>query len=378
MEVPRLLESQSENQTRHGSLTQWAVLVRCASYNKIMQRFCWDVAKKKLSMIEEGHSSGRSQNRIRASSELASGSCAKVERDTATNLSCQWCGRRVQWWRDVGQWENLVPVCARLCLLQKMRQRHRQRRWVLTRATTRRISESESPLHLGAPRNEDNEKDEQCSPQGGALRGAVRDIRVDRGLRRSGFCHSPAARHLQSWDDVLSSEAGQDGRNRARRTAVIHAVYKARGDLRQEFQDNSSKEKRRRPRSRSRWWSSTIFLELYWRSRFSESCCSKNETLCSEGRFSDTSQLHWCPETNKNEHWCASRSNHRWLLEYWWRHVTVRTLNQGDMIRIAEQKKPPEEIMWETGRKTGYSKTWTYLAGRVVKHVEKLSAQSHK
>ena len=65
----------------------------------------------------------------------------------------------------------------------------------------------------------------------------------------------------------------------------------------------------------------------YGRLHISESCCSKNETLFSERRFSDTIELHWCPETNENEYWCTSWSNHRWWLKYWWRQS--RCLNLG-------------------------------------------------
>ena len=54
--------------------------------------------------------------------------------------------------------------------------------------------------------NED-EKDGLCSPLEGALRAAVHDIRVDRDLGRSSFCHRSVARRSQSQGGVLSSAA---------------------------------------------------------------------------------------------------------------------------------------------------------------------------
>ena len=39
----------------------------------------------------------------------------------------------------------------------------------------------------------------------------------------------------------------------------------------------------------------------------------------SEGRFSDTSELYRCSQTNKNENWCTSRGDQRWLVEHGWR-----------------------------------------------------------
>ena len=74
--------------------------------------------------------------------------------------------------------------------------------------------------------------------------------------------------------------------------------------------------KRRSPRPRSRWRSTTRFLEHSGKLHMSESCCSENKTLRSKGRFSDALALHWCPETNENEHWWTSWGYHRWLAEH--------------------------------------------------------------
>ena len=77
--------------------------------------------------------------------------------------------------------------------------------------------------------------------------------------------------------------------------------------------------RRRSPTSESRSWSFTRFLECSGRWHDFAVCCSKDETLCSEGRFSDTSELYGCSETNKNQHWRISRGDHRWLLQHGWR-----------------------------------------------------------
>ena len=70
------------------------------------------------------------------------------------------------------------------------------------------------------------------------------------------------------------------------------AVSKAGRDFRQELDKNSAEEKRGSPRCRSRCRSSTRFLEHHVRLHLSESRCSENETPCSEGRFTDPSELH--------------------------------------------------------------------------------------
>ena len=124
-------------------------------------------------------------------------------------------------------------------------------------------------------------------------------------------------------------------------------VYKAESDLRRESQHNSSKEKKRKPEIQiqvtklgkiSGAFSEITYIGIMLR------------PLCSEGWSPSTSDLH-CPETNESEHWSASWGNHRWLLENWWRQVTVCTLDRCDMIRITT-KNPPEGRMWVQSRRT--------------------------
>ena len=104
----------------------------------------------------------------------------------------------------------------------------------------------------------------------------------------------------------------QDERNLTRKTAVIHCCVQSGERSQARPSTKLSRRKRRSPRSRSGCWISTRFVKYYGRLHIS--CCTKNKTLCSEIRFSDTSESHWCPEINENERWCTSWGKHRGLL----------------------------------------------------------------
>ena len=56
-------------------------------------------------------------------------------------------------------------------------------------------------------------------------------------------------------------------------------------------------------------------------------------------------------ETNENWHCRSSWGYYQWLLECWWRQVTVWTLDRCDKIRIVNTK-PPGGHMWVRGRLT--------------------------
>ena len=88
---------------------------------------------------------------------LQVGSSARVGCDPVTNLSSQWCGRRVQWWRDVSQRE------------------------------TRKVL---GCLEWPRPKQQFVVGDRGSR----TADGSVHDIRVDRGPESSGFGLSPAAR----------------------------------------------------------------------------------------------------------------------------------------------------------------------------------------
>ena len=155
-----------------------------------------------------------------------------------------------------------------------------------------------------------------------------------------------------------------------RRIAVIHSCAPSGGRSQAIIiiWRTSVRRSRRSPRSRSRCRSSTRCLKHHGTWHTSESCCSEYETLCSEGRFSDTSELYWFPETNENDHWCASWDNHRWLLQYWWRQVIVWTLDRCDKIRVPQQRSTRRTHV-------GFKAAWRrnrclqdlHLAGRIVK-----------
>ena len=82
----------------------------------------------------------------------------------------------------------------------------------------------------------------------------------------------------------------QDGRNFARRTAIIRRRVPSTGaTLGTIFKNNLQKKEARDPgpdlEVRQDFWT-------HGRLCMAESCCSKGEPLCSDGRFSDTSDSH--------------------------------------------------------------------------------------
>ena len=118
-------------------------------------------------------------------------------------------------------------------------------------------------------------------------------------------------------------------------------------------------------------WNITYVSESHW---------SENETPCSSRRFSDTSESHWCPETWKRAVMHCKK----------WPSMTIGTwmpishcLNPGPVWQGSSlfNKNPPEGHVWVQVRltkETGQRKTWTYWVGRMVKHVENISAQSDR
>ena len=62
------------------------------------------------------------------------------------------------------------------------------------------------------------------------------------------------------------------------RQPVSTAVYKAEGDLWQEFEETHSKEKKQ-----PEMLEFDKIFDALWRSHMTEGCCSENETRCSEG-----------------------------------------------------------------------------------------------
>ena len=145
----------------------------------------------------------------------------------------------------------------------------------------------------------------------------------------------------------------RERRHVARRTPVIHHCVQSLRRPQAIILTNIFR-RRRNSRSESRSWSSTRCLEYCGKLHLSESCCSKNETRRSEGRFSDTSELHWCPETVENEHCCTSWGDHRWFLECRWVQFTVWTPRR---TYVGSRQTDKEAV---------YYKTWQYLARRTV------------
>ena len=145
---------------------------------------------------------------------------------------------------------------------------------------------------------------------------------------------------------------------------LLTNINKAKGDATRESHQHSSS-------SRSRCRSSTRFPEHYEKLHISESCCLENKAVCSTERSSDTSELHWCPETNETDHWCTSWDNHRWLLEYRWRQVIVWTLDRCYNTRIAPRTPTRSTYVGSKAshKETGYYKTWTHFARRIQKMI---------
>ena len=112
----------------------------------------------------------------------------------------------------------------------------------------------------------------------------------------------------------------------------------------------------------------------------SESCCSETETVCSEGRFSYTSELNYVQRQTKT----GIDVLHEATSDGYWNVDEDKSLSEPcvGVTRVELLNKNSQEgHMWVQGRtdkETGYCKTWTQLAGRVVKHPERLSAQSLK
>ena len=100
------------------------------------------------------------------------------------------------------------------------------------------------------------------------------------------------------------------------------------------FSDNnlsSNFQKKKKSRSKSRCWSSNILKDVLWEiTHIGIMLPQETKLYVPKKRFSDIIELHWCPETNENEHWCTSWSNRRWWLKYWWRQS--RCLNLGSSV----------------------------------------------
>ena len=97
--------------------------------------------------------------------------------------------------------------------------------------------------------------------------------------------------------------------------------------------------------------------------------------ICVYGRSFETSELHWYPETNANTYWSTTRDNHRLLLEYYWRQVTVSKpcieTTRFELLDTTSSKG----LMWVQSRlpRKQVSSRSANLVRGMVKHVEKLS-----
>ena len=86
------------------------------------------------------------------------------------------------------------------------------------------------------------------------------------------------------------------------------------------------------------------------RSRCRNHVAPRTKPYVPKDNFSDTSELHWCPETHENSPWIGV-TRFEWL-----------------------NTDPPEGHMWvsrQTDKETGHYKTWIQVARRMVENVEK-------
>ena len=77
----------------------------------------------------------------------------------------------------------------------------------------------------------------------------------------------------------------------------------------------------------------------------------RTKLFCSEGRFSDTSELHWCPETTKT----CSDVLHEETIDDKWNIDGATSLSEPGIgvTRVGLlNKAPPEGHMWGQGRPT--------------------------
>ena len=141
----------------------------------------------------------------------------------------------------------------------------------------------------------------------------------------------------------------QDGRNLARKTAVIHHCVQSGKRPQARIPKTFFRKKTRSQRFKSRCWSATRFLEKCGRSRISESCCSKDETMFRKTIF----RYLWITSIFRDEQiqavmYFVQRQS---MITGRWRQVTVWSLDWCNTIRVAHQK-PTRKQMWVQRRLT--------------------------
>ena len=169
----------------------------------------------------------------------------------------------------------------------------------------------------------------------------------------------------------------QDGRNIARRAIVIRRCVPSGERPEARIGRKNIRRWKRSPRSRSRSWSTTRLLWSCGRVQKLESCCSQNETRCSEGRFSDTSEFDLMFRDSQKQASVYFKRRPSMIIGTWM--AISHCLKLGSVLHDSRwlTKKSTRRIYMgsgQTDKETCHNKTREHVARRMVKDVKRLMA----